>query len=141
MGGAVVETHKYTFIQTCIIRYLALVIVLLLVLVASGCDIFDIQMPGVPLFGPAREDDKGDPEAIPNPGEGGSSNPGIALGDLGDEPAEGAPAADGSPSSGGEGDLRLITALAAGAGIIVALDLRTHWIARTAVIDGQFGVV
>ncbi|NOQ39846.1 MAG: hypothetical protein GQ562_05955, partial [Anaerolineales bacterium] len=99
------ETHKYTFIQTRIIRYLALVIVLVLVLIASGCDLFDFQMPESPLFGPAREDEKGD-SIVPNPGEGGSSGPGQVQGYLGDETAEGAPAADGSPSSGGEGDLK-----------------------------------
>jgi len=43
---------------------------------------------------------------LPDPGEGGSFSPGGGLGNLEDEPVEGAPVAGSSPANGGEGDLK-----------------------------------
>ena len=100
------ETHKYTFIHTRKLHYLALAIVLVLVLVASGCDLFDIQFPSVPLFGNAGEDGK-DVLVVPDPDEpaGDDGASGVEA-YLEDETVEGAPAAGSSTSSGSEGDLK-----------------------------------
>jgi hypothetical protein len=73
-----------------------------LMLTLSGCEVFGIYNPWRdPL--PSSGEELLEPYDLGEPGDEGASG---AYGDLGDETAEGVPAADNSPADGGEGNLK-----------------------------------